>query len=80
MSLSSSPTLLSRPTMSDPVMTPRTGKQLSVDELEQFKNLLPDLMTELTYSGHHTGMPDVNQHLAKVSLKIKSNPMKLTVV
>ncbi len=47
-------------------MTPRSGKRLSVDEMEDFKSMLPDLIHELTYNGHHKAMPDVNQHLAKV--------------
>lgn len=55
----------SHPTSTDPVFSTSQGKSLSVDEMSAFKHLLPDLIHELTYNGHHKDMPNVNQHLAK---------------
>ena len=40
---------------------------LSGGEMGAFKNLLPDLIQELTFEGEHKDMLDVNPHLSKVS-------------
>ena len=41
-------------------------KTLTKNEITSFKNLLPELVKDLTCNGHHKSMPQVNEHLSKV--------------
>jgi len=52
-------------TLTDPVVSTSQLKSLSQIEISTFKNLLPELVEDLTYNGHHKSMLQVNEHLAK---------------
>ena len=41
-------------------------KTLTKNEITSFKNLLPELVKDLTCNGNHKSMPQVNEHLSKV--------------
>ena len=34
-------------------------------KIEDFKNLLPTLIQDLTFNGNHRNLPEINQHIAK---------------
>ena len=53
-------------TLTDPVVSTSQLKSLSQIEISTFKNLLPELVEDLTYNGHHKSMLKVNEHLAEV--------------
>jgi hypothetical protein len=59
----------------DPVFSAQSVKNLSQDELMNFKAILPDLVYELTYEGAHKELPDINEHLAKVIWSLINLPM-----
>ena len=44
-------------------------KTLTKNEITSFKNLLPELIKDLTCNGHHKSMPQVNEHLSKVYIE-----------
>ena len=44
-------------------------KALTKNEITSFKNLLPELVKDLTCNGHHKTMPQVNEHLSKVYIE-----------
>lgn len=52
-------------------------KTLTKNEITSFKNLLPQLVKDLTCNGHHKNMPQVNEHLSK-SLLYNCTGGKLT--
>ena len=53
-------------TLTEPVASPFKLKTLSQYEISSFKNLLPELVNDLTHKGEHQGMPSVTEHLTKV--------------
>jgi len=52
-------------TLTDPATSAFQVKTLDKDEISAFKNLLPQLVKDLTSNGHHKSMPQVNEHLSE---------------
>lgn len=52
-------------TLTEPVASKFQLKTLSQYEKTSFKNLLPELVKDLTHNGEHQGMPIVTEHLSK---------------
>ena len=44
-------------------------KTLSNKEVSDFKAILPKLINDLTFEGHHKGVPNINESLAKVTFQ-----------
>ena len=53
-------------TLEKPIADTFQLKSLSQYEKKSFRNLLPELVNDLTYNGEHQGMPSVTDHLSKV--------------
>ena len=56
--------------LTEPVASTFQLKTLSQYEKSSFKNLLPELVNDLTHNGEHKSMSTVTSHLSKVKTKI----------